>query len=75
MYQKTHLHYVVSTLHDVVRKKLKKNSLYSIHVGIFIFTFFFKSHLGFQKNTQDFCVFFLFMEIEFEKSQKKRFRA
>ena len=40
-------------------------------VGIFIFHIFSKVKWKLKKNTQDFCVFFLYLEIEIEKLEKK----
>jgi len=42
-------------------------------VGIFVFTFFFKSHLGFQNSTQGFYVDFSFLDPTIWKSEKKVF--
>jgi len=36
----------------------KKSALYTIHVGNFTFHFFSILHLTFQKNTQEFMLFF-----------------
>jgi len=41
-----------------------------MNVGKSLLTFFFKSHLAFQNSTCFFCVYFLFLEIGLEKSEK-----
>ncbi len=41
-----------------------------MNVVNFTFAFFFESHLAFQNSTCFFCVYFLFLEIGLEKSEK-----
>jgi len=46
-------------------------AFYLIYVVKRVFNFFFKSHLEFKKNAQDFYVLFLFLEIGLKKKTKK----